>query len=240
MATAKAIRVAPVDPPTAREFIRKNHYSGKVASNSQLHLGVFLGASLEGVMQFGPPLDRNKMLGLVEGSKRENVLELNRMAFTDRLPRNSESRAISVAFRLLRKYRPEVGWVISFADATQCGDGTIYRASGFKLTSIKESRNLARLPSGEVIHKMSLETSPASPRDFLGGRSYYDVTGGHYSWDTFIREIGLEVLPGYQLRYIAFIQPGWEERLTVPVVPFSELRTRGVSMYRGQRLGGVS
>ena len=49
------------------------------------------------------------------------------MAFSDRLPRNSESRALAIAFKMIRKHYPHIEWVISFADGTQCGDGTIYR-----------------------------------------------------------------------------------------------------------------
>ena len=58
-------------------------------------------------------------------------LELNRLAFADWLPRNSESRAIGYALRWLRATYPWLQWIVSFADATQCGDGAIYRASGF-------------------------------------------------------------------------------------------------------------
>lgn len=35
-----------------------------------------------------------------------------------------------------------IEWVVSFADATQCGDGTIYRASGFLLTGIRENKTV--------------------------------------------------------------------------------------------------
>ena len=44
-------------------------------------------------------------------------LELNRMAFDSVLPRNSESRAISMSIRLLKKYAPQVKW-ISFRRTT--------------------------------------------------------------------------------------------------------------------------
>jgi hypothetical protein len=108
--------------------------SGKVVNNSQISIGVFIGGALEGAMQFGPPLDKRKLLGLVEGTPWNGMLELNRMAFSDALPRNSESRAMAVAFRMLRKHRPDIKWILSFSDGTQSGDGAIYRASGFVLT----------------------------------------------------------------------------------------------------------
>jgi hypothetical protein len=101
-------------------------------------------------MSFGPSLDKRKLQGLVDGTGWNEFIELNRMAFTDALPRNSESRALSVAMRLLRKHAPHLKWVVTFADATQCGDGTIYRAAGFVLTSIKPNDQIWEFPGGEV------------------------------------------------------------------------------------------
>ncbi len=142
MATAKDIHVAPISSAAANATVKRLHYSGKVVQNSQLHFGVFLDGRLEGVMSFGPSMDKRKVQGLVAGTGWNGFIELNRMAFSDRLPRNSESRALGVAMRLIRKHYPHIEWVISFADGTQCGDGTIYRASGFALTGIRENATL--------------------------------------------------------------------------------------------------
>ena len=71
-------------------------------------------------------MNKQKIIGLVEGTGWNVFLELNRMAFDSVLPRNSESRALSISLRLIRKYAPQVKWVLSFADACSCGDGTIY------------------------------------------------------------------------------------------------------------------
>src|SRR5574338_773367 len=139
MPSAKDVRIEPIASADARRIITRLHYSGKVKNNSQLHLGAFLGGRCLGAMSFGPPNDRGNMLHLVSGSRWSDVLELNRMAFDDALPRNSESRALAVAMRLLRRHARHVKWVISFADACQCGDGTIYRASGFALTGIRRN-----------------------------------------------------------------------------------------------------
>jgi hypothetical protein len=234
--TAKDIRVAPIKSADANALVKRVHYSGKVVQNSQLHLGVFLGNRLEGVMQFGPSLDKRKMLGLVEGTSWNGFIELNRMAFSDALPRNSESRAIAVAMRLIRQHYPHIEWVVSFADGTQCGDGTIYRASGFVLTGIVSSVNLVKRADGVVIHKMTLESNPTSPRPELGGRSYYAITGGRYNLAAYAKATGGVTLPGYQLRYIYFINPAARERLTVQILPFSKIDDMGAGMYRGKSI----
>lgn len=149
LGNAKNIRLQPIKSAAANALIKRLHYSGKVVQNSQFHIGVFLDGKLEGAMQFGPSLDKRKVVGLVEGTGWNEFIELNRMAFSDALPRNSESRAIAIAMRMLRKHAPQLKWVISFADACQCGDGTIYRASGFVLTGIKENAQNYRLPFAE-------------------------------------------------------------------------------------------
>lgn len=236
MSSAKDIVLRPITRHEADALIQRVHYSGKVVRNSQLHIGVFHGGRLEGAMQFGPSLDKRKMQSLVRGTGWNEFLELNRMAFTDTLPRNSESRALGIAIRLLRKHAPQIRWVVTFADATQCGDGTIYRAAGFVLTGIQPSHNLVRRGDGVVIHKMTLESGPTRPRPELGGRSYFDVTKGRYDLATYAKITNGSVIPGHQLRYIAFVDPSYRNRLAVPVVPFDVINRVGARMYRGERL----
>lgn len=240
MGRALDIQLRVVPARIARPFIEAHHYSHKAVNNSQLHLGAFLDGALHGVMSFGPPLDKSKVIGLVEGTPWNGMLELNRMAFDEALPRNSESRCLGVAMRLIKKNAPQVKWVLSFADACSCGDGAIYRASNFILTGIKRNRDVARLPSGEEIHHIALKATCSSPRKELGGRSYFDITGGRYDFDAYCKATGAEVLDGWQLRYIYFIDKAWHSRLTVPEIPFSEIEARGATMYRGVRGTGAT
>jgi hypothetical protein len=54
---------------------------------------------------------------------------------------------------------------VSFADGTQCGDGTIYRASGFVLTGIKENDQIWQAPSGEVFNDTSIRPGIGGERE---------------------------------------------------------------------------
>lgn len=218
-ASAKDIRVEPIARADADRFIKRVHYSGAVVMNSQLHLGVFLGGRLEGVMQFGPSTDKRKLQGLVAGTAWNEFIELNRMAFSEALPRNSESRALGVAMRMLRKHYPWLKWVVSFADATQCGDGTIYRASGFVLTQVRKNKAIWVDAAGNKVARMTLEKGGAALAK--GGRA------------SLTRADGFKPLEGFQMRYIFFLDPAARERLTVPELPFSAIRDAGASMYRG-------
>lgn len=236
MGSAKELIVKVIPSKIAVPFVKMHHYSGKVVNNSNLHFGVFYHGRLHGVMSFGPSLDKSKIQRLVEGTKWNEFIELNRMAFDDTLPRNSESRAISIAIRLIKKNAPQIKWIISFADGCSCGDGTIYRASGFLLTAIKPNSNLVQLPNGEKIHKMTLEDNPTSPRDELNGKSYYDITGGKFNFKKYVAYVGGEILTGYQLRYIYFVDPEYKKRLTVPVIPFARIDEIGAGMYKGDKV----
>lgn len=214
MASAKDIIVKPVNARAANALVKKVHYSGKVVANSILHFGVFLDDKLEGVMSFGSPMIKKNAHKMVEGTTWNGMLELNRMAFSDALPKNSESRALGVAFRLIKKHYPHIEWVLSYSDGTQCGDGAIYRASGFWLTQIKDSSQLRVNPeTGEVMQSMAA---------FHAGK-----TKEFHTW---------EKLQGYQLRYIKPLNSSIKERLTVPILPFSKIDEVGAGMYKGEKV----
>lgn len=240
MGRAKEIIVKVIPAKIAVPFVKKHHYSGKVVQNSSLHFGAFLDGKLHGVLSYGPSLDKAKICALVEGTRWDGFLELNRMAFDDYLPKNSESFCIAKTIRLIKKHAPQVKWIISFADGCSCGDGTIYRASNFVLTDIRENHNLCLLPSGEKIHKMTLESSPMIPRPELNGMSYAQLTGGANSFKKYVEYVHGQILTGFQLRYMYFIDPKYRKRLTVPEIPFSKIDEMGAGMYKGENVSRES
>ena len=212
MGRAKDIIVKVIPPKIANEFVKQNHYSGKVVPNSNLHFGCFLDNKLGGVMSFGPSINKKGTINLVENTGWNEFIELNRMAFSDMLPKNSESRCISIAIKLIKKNAPHIKWVISFADGTQCGDGTIYRASGFKLVGIAENTALRVNPeTGEAMHVIQAHHLKMS-KEFR-------------SWKPF---------EGYQLKYVYLIDKTC--KLTKPVIPFSKIDEVGAGMYKGEKI----
>jgi len=224
---AKDLVLRRISSTDANAVVRKYHYSGKVVPNSQIHIGVFYMGKLEGAMQFGPSIDKRRVSMLVEGTGWNQFVELNRMAFSPALPKNSESRAIAVSMRLLKKHAPNLKWCVSFADATQCGDGTIYRASGFLLTQIKPNKQML-LWKGKVIAKKTLDNENF-PR--IGGKYY----------SRHLIETGAAVpLQGFQLRYVYFLDQSWRDRLKSDIIPFDEIEKVGATMYRGNRPGSIA
>ena len=45
-----------------------------------------------------------------------------------------------------------------------------------------------------------------------------------------------EILKGFQLRYVYFIDRKCREKLTVPIIPFSKIDEMGAGMYRGEKI----
>jgi len=185
-------------------------------------------------MQFGPSMAKHQTRHLFSDIGWNEFIELHRLAFDDVLPRNSESRAISIALKMLRKNAPHVKVLISYADGTQCGDGTIYRASGFVLTGINKNTSMWRMPDGEVCCNILFD--PGFQPNSKGGsvKARYGKTGSEASV-TFLRRIGAEQIKGFQLRYIYFLDPTYRARLTVPEIPYSKIEEMGAKMYKGQR-----
>lgn len=209
--SAKEIIVKPINSSVANKVCKMYHYSGKVVPNSQLHFGVYYRGKLEGVLQFGPSLNKKGTMNLVNNTKFNNFIELNRMSFSDKLPRFSESRAISICHRIIKKRYPNIDWIISFADCTQCGDGTIYRASGYILTSIKKNTSMwENTVTGNRMQDMQF---------------YHTMTKKTSDW---------KKLSGYMLRYVYFLNKDCRKNLTVPEIPFSRIAELDIGMYKGK------
>lgn len=212
MGRAKEIVVKVIPAKIANEFVKKHHYSKSVVQNSVLHFGAFLDNNLHGVMQYGNPIDKRNVLGFVETGETTNqkwnsMLELNRMAFDDYLPKNSESRCIAISIKLIKKNAPHIKWLLSFADGTQCGDGTIYRASGFYLVGVNKNSTIYKLSNGKTKAKHG-----TSKESFEGATK----------------------LQGYQLRYIYLIDK--TVKLNVPIIPFNKIDELGAGMYKGEKI----
>ncbi len=209
MGSAKNIYVKPITPKRANVFVIKHHYSGKIVQNSRVHFGVFLNGVLGGVLQYGSCTDKKKTIRLVKNTRWNDFIELNRMVFTDLLPRNSESRAISITIRLLKNNAPNLKWIISFADATSCGDGTIYRASGFKLVGINKNKTIRLNPeTGTPMHAI---------------QAHHKKIGYKFrSWT---------LIEGYMLKYVYLIDKKCV--LNKPLIPFDKIKEIGADMYKG-------
>lgn len=241
MGRAKDIIVKVIPSKIANRFVKKNHYSGKIVNNSSLHFGCFLDGKLHGVMSYGSPLDKRKVLPLVHTKEDKPVLwnemlELNRMAFDDVLPRNSESRCIAISFKLIKKNAPHIKWILSFSDAVLCGDGAIYRASGFFATKINSNTENWILPNEQVVQGCTLRQSGYTTwlKPFISKSEFDKIRNGSTSSKRVLDYIGAKKLNGFQIRYIKLLYK--DLKLNCTNIPFSKIDELGAGMYKGKKI----
>lgn len=122
--SAKQLKVMVISRETAKNIWLTHHYLHRDVPAASLELGIFTpDMVLRGGMCFSK---------FVVGTKdHAGTWELRRMFLSDDLPKNSESRVLSVAFKIIKKLNPEVNWIVSYSDPSRGHKGTIYRAAGF-------------------------------------------------------------------------------------------------------------
>ena len=226
------LKVKLIKKSLADSIIKKYHYSGKVVANSKLNFGVYYDDILEGAIQYGSPLDKKKVIQYVGNSGWNSFFEINRMAFSDKLPRNSESRALSISMKMIKKNYPFVKWILTFADATSCGDGTIYRACGFLLVGINKNKTIYEMPDGYLISNIAMRKSPGFQKKYLG-RVFY----GQSEAESFAKkEKGAVLKKGFQIRYIKFLDDNFKSNLNLDILDYSQLEKMNARMYRGEAI----
>ena len=159
------------------------------------------------------------------------LLKPSKLLFNGTSQRNSESRCISVAVKLLKKNAPHIKWILSFADAGQCGDGTIYRASGFKLTALN-SCSIFQNDKGEKFQQASISArGTKANKEAL--RIQYENKGELGLVAGFCKVKGLKRIEGYSIRYIYLIDKSC--KIIPPILPFSKINELGAGMYKGEK-----
>nr|BAR29286.1 putative acetyltransferase [uncultured Mediterranean phage uvMED]BAR29383.1 putative acetyltransferase [uncultured Mediterranean phage uvMED] len=145
--------VKEINKNLANDIIKKNHYSGKVYSNTYIHLGIFIdqelmidaddcyadyglfgektAAQLVGVLQYGYAMNPASMSSVVANTKINEYLELNRMWIKDKTLKYIESQSISMSLSYIKSKYKKVKWIQSFADERCGGFGIVYQACSF-------------------------------------------------------------------------------------------------------------
>lgn len=196
--------VAVVPHTVARRMIVRRHYSRRFVNNSYVHLGVFIRGRLRGALQLGYMLNPARAGKVVAGTSNTDYLELNRMWLSDAAPRNSESRAISYAFRYIRQAMPHVRWVQSYADE-RCGAwGVVYQAANFLYLGAHASPFYEL--DGEVFHQLMV----TAHRRSNGPRGRYLRENLHRA-----RRVSFR-----QFRYVFFLHKGARRHLRMPPQPY--------------------
>ena len=200
----KDIYIKEIDSKLANRLIIENHYSGTVPKGVKFHLGIFIDEILYGVAQFGYGIRPKQSCKWVEGTNSDEYLELNRLWISDQLGKNAESNSISKALKYVKEKKPELKWIISFADGMMGKVGTIYQATNFIYTGFRKDGGIWMTKQGERIHSISLwhkhGTINRGVLEGIYGKPLYKVFGGQHRYFYFydkglIKELQVKILP---------------------------------------------
>ena len=207
----KDIYIKEIDSKLANRLICENHYSGTVPKGIKFHLGIFIDETLYGVAQLGFGIRPQDTCKWVEGTTKDEYLELNRLWISDKLGKNAESNSISKALKYVKEKKPELKWIISFADGMMGKVGTIYQATNFIYTGFRtDSNGIWLTKEGERLHNISLwhkykKLGGKTGRAYLEtiyGKPLYCVVGGQFRYFYFYDKelikklrVGTNILP---------------------------------------------
>jgi len=119
----KQLQLRPVHGEWIDRWIATHHYLGYSPPGARLRIAVYYDGRCVGGMLFGRPIARN--------IDQWTTLELTRMYLLDECPRNSESRCLGQAAKMIRQMFPEVKQLIAYSDPSYGHQGTIYKAAGW-------------------------------------------------------------------------------------------------------------
>ena len=94
-----------------------------------------------------------------------------------------------------------------------------------------------KMPNGDVV--CSLVFNPGfSPNSKNDQSKKYGKIGEMATWSStrFLNHIGAKPVPGFQLKYVYFLNEDAKKRLTVPILPFSKIDEMGAGMYKGEKI----
>ena len=199
------MELRPLNRLTANSIIKQNHYSGTTSFGTKVSLGIYEDGILYGVMQLGMGVHPSGTAKHVSGTANDEYLELNRLWISDDLGYNSESKAIGLMFKWIKKNMPEIKWLITFADGIEGNCGTIYQATNWLYTGYNKSGGLWVTKDGKKMHHLSaMKGLPNSKRETLEakwGTPLYRVAGG-------------------QFRYVYFLNKKSKRHLQIPTFPY--------------------
>jgi hypothetical protein len=124
----------------AAEVIVRHHYLHAMCAGARLSFGVFFRGRLLGAIVLNAgPLGAHR---LVRGATTRDCLSLARLWLADELPHGSESRALALLVRALRRHTA-VRFLVSYADPSVAPGGIphvgyVYQAANWLYTGLSE------------------------------------------------------------------------------------------------------
>lgn len=153
------MQITPIDIHGAKRFIGQHHYAPKCPPHCLEALAICDGwYEPKGVALWGwgvRPL--HTIQRIFPGLETKDYRELNRLCTLDELPKNTESAFIGACVEWMKKNRPAVKVLISWADGMRGKPGYIYQAANWLYGGFIETEFYVTA-NDEVVHPRFLIT----------------------------------------------------------------------------------
>ena len=113
------------------QWLREHHYLHSTPAGAIIRMEFRDSEQLVGAMMWG----RNTS----PKQDQKNVLCLTRMCFLDDAPKNTESHALAMARKYIRKHHPDIKGLVAYSSTGQGHEGIVYQADGW--FEVSRSRN---------------------------------------------------------------------------------------------------
>ena len=148
-----------INSSKANKMTALYHYSGVGFKKAKLNQGIYRKSDdmLVGVLQWGCSAQEGIRLDryVKEEIKKEEYLELNRFCMVDSEGPNSESQAISLGIKWIKKNRPDIRLLVSYAGRKEGNYGYIYQATNWEYLGYFISNGFWLL-DGEERHQITV------------------------------------------------------------------------------------
>lgn len=148
-----------INSSKAYQFTSIYHYTHRGFKKSSINLGIFRNDTQElvGVLQWGcSAQDKIRLDKYVKESiSNKEYLELNRFCMANTEERNSESQAISLGIKWIKKNLPHIKLLVSYAGRKEGNYGYIYQATNWEYLGYFISSGFWQL-NGVEYHQISL------------------------------------------------------------------------------------
>ncbi len=193
-----ALSVRPVSVAAAQEIVHRWHYCKYLSSQTRLALGLFCGNEAVGVITWGwgvRPLHTIKKL--FPSLSSADYWECGRLCVSDAMPRNTESRFLSLAVAHVKTNHPKIRLLFTWADGLLGKPGYVYQAAGWLYGGFIWTDSYFTA-EGEKVHPRQYQTKFGEGRN--EGLKY-----GRRPPPQRCVELGLTQYFGKQFRYVKFL-----------------------------------
>lgn len=184
-----------ISKESALEMVKKYHYSNTLPSLNKHFIGFYLKDELVGVVTLGwgtRPLHTIKKL--FPSLETKDYFEIGRMCMLEEMPRNSESQMLSQLIKWLKKNKPELKVLFTWADGMVGKAGYVYQASNFYY---------AGFVGGEFYLRNGIKIHPRQTKALFGME--HDKRKTIRPTQEQMEQFNIKHYKGKQFRYVFFL-----------------------------------